>query len=524
MDVDVVFRGGTVIPMTGRADRAASVAAGGGRVVAIGSAEELAPLAQRARAIVDLDGAALLPGLIDTHVHLVRTGLRMLGPELPAVRTVTELMAAVAEAAAKSPPGPLLLFGGGVRGLDRDPTREDLDRVTAARPTLLADPSGHVALANSVALAAIGDADDRGVERGVDGRPTGLLVTWANKRARRHFHSTVTRERLEAGIELAAAAASARGVTTVHAMDGGDYLGDDDVPALLAAQSRIPLHLVIYPQVMDLELVSAWGLPRVGGCILLDGSYAERTAALREPYSGDGGLRGVLFHEDREIERFVAAADARGLQVTVHAQGDAAIEQILRAYEAALGSKPARDHRHRIEHCGLPTSDQLERVARLGLGLGMQPVFAGASPQLALLLGTERMRRRHRYRDIARLGIVVGGGSDADSSPIDPLAGIAALALLDGDQRLDVYDALGLFTTNGAYLAFEERDRGAIRPGSAADFVVFDKDPLAIDAPRIRDLRVLATWAGGKPVYQAPTTVAPETPVARAREEVTRQH
>src|SRR5262249_12015191 len=156
--------------------------------------------------------------------------------------------------------------------------------------------------------------------------------------------------------------------------------------------------LVVYPQVMDLTQVAEWGLPRVGGCILLDGAYAEHTAALRAPYADAPQTRGVLFHTDQEIANFVDEAHTRGLQIAVHAQGDAAIEQILNAYEQALARDPRPDHRHRIEHCGLPSGDQLRRVASLGVALGMQPVFAPPHPALVVLFGAERMRRRHQYR------------------------------------------------------------------------------------------------------------------------------
>ncbi|HUR06617.1 MAG TPA: amidohydrolase [Nonomuraea sp.] len=498
---EIVFHGGTVIPMTGPEERAQSIAIDQGRIVAIGSDEELQPLRAKAAAEVDLRGASVIPGLIDTHVHLVRTGLSMIGPVLPAARTVPELLDNVRHALRDVPgPEPLICHGGGVRWFgDRDPTRWDLDAVVGARPVLVSDPSAHVSLVSSAALERIGVDDGvRGVEVDAQGEPNGLLVTWANKAARRWFHSQVPDEQIQRGVRMAVDAASRRGVTTIHAMDGGDYLGDHDVPALLRAQAAgdLPVDLVIYPQVVDLAQVAAWGLPRVGGCILLDGAYGEHTAALREPYTDAPGARGVLFHTDDEVERFVCEAHRRGLQVAVHAQGDAAIEQILRAYEKAQAADPRPDHRHRIEHCGLPTRDQLERIAALGIGLGMQPVFAPAHPSLEAMFGAERVARRHRYRDIVDLGIVIGGGSDADSSPIDPFLGIQTLATLDAERRLSHYEALQLFTSNAAYMAFEEHAKGSLRPGQRADFVVFNTDPES------GTITIQETWFKGRPSFQ----------------------
>jgi predicted amidohydrolase YtcJ len=504
-----LFYNGNVVPMTGPADRATAFAVVDGRLTAVGSDADLRPLASIARTAVDLRGATVLPGLIDTHVHLVRTGLAMLGPFLPPARTVSDLVASVQQALCDFPgETPVICHGGGVRRLDREPRRQDLDAVAGPRAVLVSDPSAHVCLVNSAALEHLSLDGVVGVQRDDTSSPTGVLVTWANKAARHWFHSQVPRTQIEHGLSVAAASASRRGVTTIHAMDGGDYLGHDDVSALLNAQSKLPLDTVIYAQVLDLDRVAAWGLPRVGGCILLDGAYGEHTAALSEPYA-DASTRGVLFHSDHEIAAFVSGAHQRGWQVTVHAQGDAAIEQVLRAYEQALEAHTRVDHRHRIEHCGLPTQDQLERIARLGIGLGMQPVFARAHPSLMDLFGPDRVKRRHRYRAIKQLGIVVGGGSDADSSPIDPLAGVQAAATLDAARRLTAYEALELFTTNAAFLAFEEHTKGILKPGAWADFVVLASDPLAVPVEQIASVPVQQTWFRGRRVFGAPTEAGP---------------
>lgn len=501
--VDTLLRNANIVPMTGVGDRASAIAITGGRVAAIGGERELAPLAAGA-AVLDLAGATVLPGLIDTHVHLARTGLRAVGPSLPPCASVRELVAGIARVAAAWPDDEaLLVIGGAIRGLDRKPTRHDLDAAVGKRAVLLADPSAHVSLASSAGLAAVDFAGDRrGVLAGSDGQANGILVTWANKRARRHFHSRVPLPRLHEGVRRAIAEASSRGVTAIHAMDGGDYLGDADVAVLLELAASLPMHLVVYEQVLDAAKVAARGARQIGGCILIDGSYAERTAALLDPYSDLPRERGVLFHDDAAIDAFVRDAHARGLQIAVHAQGDAAVEQILRAYERALGALPRADARHRIEHCGLPTDGQLERIARLGVGLGMQPIFAAPSAFLEALLGPERMARRHRYRELLERGIVVGGGSDADSSPIDPLAGVRTAVGLDASRRLSAYEALELYTTKAAWLAFEEGERGALRPGMLADLAVLDRDPLGVPAEELADIRVLQTWRSGRVVFE----------------------
>jgi predicted amidohydrolase YtcJ len=197
----------------------------------------------------------------------------------------------------------------------------------------------------------------------------------------------------------------------------------------------------------------------------------------------------------------------------MHAIGDAAIEQLLSAYEQALRDTPRSDHRHRIEHFSLPTPEHIERASRLGVALGMQPIFAAMPEggeveyQVAGLefLGPERYQRRHPYRKIVDAGILVGGGSDSDAKPMGPLAGIHAVVNHpDEERRLTVMEALSLFTTNAARIGFEEEEKGSIEPGKLADLVVLGADPLEVDPRTLRDIPVGMTIVGGEIVYDRP--------------------
>jgi predicted amidohydrolase YtcJ len=155
------------------------------------------------------------------------------------------------------------------------------------------------------------------------------------------------------------------------------------VEVILRERENLPVRTVICFQFTDVQRALDWGLPRIGGCLYVDGAYGEHTAALLEPYTDDPAAKGVLYFSDEELSSFVGRAHRAGLQISMHAIGDAAIEQLLNAYEQALQDHTRSDHRHRIEHSSLPTAGHIERVARLGVALAMQPNFA-AMPEAVL--------------------------------------------------------------------------------------------------------------------------------------------
>ena len=281
---------------------------------------------------------------------------------------------------------------------------------------------------------------------------------------------------------------------------------------LLREQDRLAISTVIYFQSTDVERVLSLKLPRIGGCIWVDGAYDEGTAALLEPYCHCPHSKGSLYFSDDELNVFVKTAHAAGLQISMHAIGDAAIEQLLNAYELALNAFPRDDHRHRIEHFSLPTAAQIARAARLGVAVGMQPNFATvpdplprASDEPAGLvkyLGFERYQRRHPYRRILDAGVLIAGGSDADPKPMGPLIGIQAVAAHpEADRRLSIYEALSLYTTNAARIAFEEQDKGTIEPGKLADLVVLDANPLTTVPDQLARIAVRKTISRGVIVH-----------------------
>ncbi|MBM4046080.1 MAG: amidohydrolase family protein [Planctomycetes bacterium] len=309
-------------------------------------------------------------------------------------------------------------------------------------------------------------------------------------------------ERRYEAIRLAAQRAAEKGVTTVHALEGGNRDDEPELRCLMAGD--LPVRVVPYPITEDVEWVKSLGLPRIGGCLLLDGAIEAHTAALFEPYADAPGELGKLYHTREELAQFVRSAHDAGLQIAVHAVGERAIQQFLDVLEPVLVRSP-RDHRHRIEHFIVPTADQIARVARLGVAVCAQPTFerlwGGEQGGFARRLGPSRMKRTTPLRSLLDAGALVAGGSDSYVSPLDPLLGIhSAVNHPNPAQRLTVPEALRLFTLHAARIAFEDHLKGSLEVGKLADFVVLARNPLVVAPNRLKDLEVLKTYVGGSKV------------------------
>jgi predicted amidohydrolase YtcJ len=315
----------------------------------------------------------------------------------------------------------------------------------------------------------------------------------------------------EQGLErlhrAAARQAVSVGLTTVHALEGNDQPDDPTVASLLEIAPRLPMRLVVWYQTRAVDAVQRLGLPRVGGCILLDGDFGPHTAALMEPYVDEPGSRGTLYFTQEEVDGFVAEAHQAGLQIAMHAVGDRAAAQALDAYERALARWPRDDHRHRIEHFEIYNQALVERARDLGVHLAIQPpfnVYFGGHTRLNPLLGAERALRSDPVRSLVEAGLHVGGGSDSTVTPMNPLYGVySAVNHSNPAERLDVMRALQLNTRDNATMAFEEGDKGCIRTGLLGDLVVLDQDPTAILPEGLADITVRWTIVGGETVYSS---------------------
>jgi predicted amidohydrolase YtcJ len=306
-----------------------------------------------------------------------------------------------------------------------------------------------------------------------------------------------------------ASLAAARGVTCIHEMSLPHELGIRDLQVFLGQRASLPVDGVPMVATMDIPQVIDLGLASIGGDLPVDGSIGARPAHLSGPYA-DGDGSGVAYYGDDELAGFFHDGHAAGLQVGVHAIGDAAIEQILTVWERvyqALDSRERRHfraRRHRIEHFEMASTSQVERAAMLGLAVSVQPAFdlcwGGPGELYDRRLGVARSTAMNPFRSMLERGVEVGAGSDAPVTPLDPMLAITGLERHhDPGQRLSRVEAIRVHTVGGARLAHQEEKKGGLEPGMHADFAAYDDDPFAADT--VQGLRPVLTVSLGREVF-----------------------
>ncbi len=512
MDDRVVFWNGNIITMDAEGRKAEALEIVNGKISRVGTNLEIRKQYGEGWKSIDLQGKVVLPGFIDSHVHFMATAFTATGIDLSETRSIEEVLANVEEKARQTPPGNWVLGYFITHLSDRGmPTRFDLDRISTDHPIRLTHRNGHLCSLNTKALEVLNVRPDlEGVER-VSGDVTGVIRDPAIQVLPHPGLSLTDEMRLEA-LKLASLSTLARGVTTVHALDGGPR-NPGAIAFLLKLKKDLPIKLVPYYQTMEIKEPLDLGLPRIGGCICADGAFESHTAALFEPYADEPDNYGTLTYTQQEMSDFILRAHEAGLQVAIHCEADRAIEQVLYAYEKALRHFPRKDHRHRIEHFEVPTENQIERVARSGILTGMQPAFLPAFffrngvERYDAFLGRSRLRRIHPYRTMLSYGIFMAGGSDSPVTKIDPLLGIeAAVNHPHSEERLPVLEAVKLFTINGARFAFEEDQKGSIESGKAADLVILSEDPCSAPVEKIGRISIEMTLVDGKISFKKENT------------------
>jgi len=495
--------------MEGKSLASGYVLVEGEKITGVGSMESFK--GDRLFKQVDLEGATILPGFIDTHVHLTWTASELFYPNFADAVDLADILARVKALALQSPTGTLL------QGVSlnysrlsekRYPNIEELTQVAPDHAVVITDQTGHAAVVNRSGLAYL-------VNRGLDIKDLfddGLITRGANYQARDILaREAAASGNLEKAWLEACRIAAAKGIVTLHALEGS--LDAKQMPAageikrMVELAQKMPIDILVYYQTLDVDSVVKAGLPRIGGCVLVDGAFSPHTAALKEPYVDEPGTCGCLYYDHRELLEYVRCAHENGLQVALHACGDAAIEEVLGIYETVLVENPRKNHRFRIEHFEVPEVNQIYRAAGLGICLGMQPAFDHYwdLSYYATKLGPGRAARKNALKSILESGIVVGGGSDSGVTPMDPLLGIhTAVNSTNEAERISPMAAVKMFTYGGAYLGFQEEIRGLIKVGLRADLVFLEEDPTGVDTDRIKDITVLATMFGGKFIFHDP--------------------
>ncbi|MDR2162677.1 MAG: amidohydrolase [Clostridiales Family XIII bacterium] len=508
MDYDKVFCNGKVITLNASDDIADWVAVSGGKIAAVGTGAFDGAAAER----VDLDGMVLLPGLYDAHCHVMPTGLFLNSANLLEAGSIAEALVLLRSECAKKQPGEWV-FGAGFMSQNmvegRYPNRHELDSVSTEHPIMVTAQTLHGGSLNTpaLALADIPDVAGVGTEEG-GGFDGTLLSDDAFFPVMSQIMSMLPEERLQAFIEECARYSARKGATSVVGLLGQFVDGDKDVAIVERNKGSFPVDITTFYQTWDLDKVESYGLPRIGGCLTLDGAGFEYTMALNEPYPERPERRGFLIHTDEEVYSLASEAHRRGIQTAFHALGDRAIDQLLYVFRQIIGEQGKKDLRHRIEHFSLSDAKQMDMAAELGLVCSMQPAFSalwGApdSGYYDLLLGRERAAQMEVYSEIVSRGCIVCGGSDSPVTLVDPVYGISSLIdNPDPRRNIPVSEALRIFTYNAAFSVHRETSKGSVEVGKDADFTVINKDPYAcVGSGDAFDMKAVMTVKDGEVVY-----------------------
>ena len=560
--VDLVIRNARVITLDDQSRIAEAVAIDDGRIVAVGSNEDLAPLSARASRTIDAGGRVLMPGLFDSHVHPLGAATSEVDHPIPTFSSLDAVLGYIAERASEQPPGTWIVarYAFPTRLAEsRFPTRAELDAVAPDHPVL--HQGGPAGVANTKALELSGITSETPdppagqiVRDPETGMPTGMLRNAYSvlKGLPSNAYSARGTEGDGALVAELFGRYNARGITSVADRSASDEalavyrsLRDRGALTVRVNATRVlgPVpseRAAIVEAIEALEATGPSGEPngptgvgdrwvRIGPLkVFLDGGMLNGTAAMRTPWGvgptyqiTDPEYAGMLFVPPEVLEIVAVEAARRGWQMTAHIAGERAMDVLLDAYEAADRAIGIRGRRWLMTHANFASDDNLRRAAALGVGADLQPAWLWKDTRTLLgVLGPERMAWFHPYRAWKDAGVLIGGGSDhmirldplEATNPWDPWLGIwvAVSRRAEGvgvhrpEQALTREEALRFYTIDNARLHSEELDKGTIEAGKLADLILIDRDPLTCPVDDLRETRVLWTLIDGRFVHGEP--------------------
>jgi predicted amidohydrolase YtcJ len=553
LSAELIVTNARILTMDDDNPTAEALAVANGRILAVGSGAEIAALAGPDTRRIDAKGASVLPGFIESHLHMLMGAAELVQLQLFGVKGFDALSEKVRAYAAANPDRPLLVAQGADYTIisDTEPlTRHHLDRILPDRPLALVSPDHHTMWANTKALEAAGILHGRAVGAGNeivmgdDGLAAGEL---RESEAMGPVSALAGESRIRLGIttggepdpaptpeERAADRAimlrglqyaAEHGITSFHNMDGNLYqlelLAELQAEGNLLCRARVPFHYKNFmtPDILEkasmmAERYNSEWLQSGFVKMFIDGVLDSWTAVMVEPYADRPDWVGEPLFSAEEFARVATEIDRRGLQIAVHAIGDGAVRTVLDGYEAARKANGQRDSRHRIEHIEVTTDADIPRFAELGVVCSMQPPHPPGSMGLPLeptvsRIGRDRWRLAYAWRTVKDTGARVVFASDWPVSPIDPMAGIQAAMVrkpwAEGlpDHSYSLREAIAGYTVEGAYTEFAEAAKGRLKQGYLADLVVLSGDVEATDPEQLHTVRPVTTICGGRITYQA---------------------
>ena len=546
----------TGVDLTGaHPQRVSAIAVSKGLVIGAGTDSQIeSGFKGPATQVIDLHGAFVMPGFNDAHLHLGYAGRMKLSVDLTGAKSLAGMQGRIREAAEDAAPSTWLTGGGWDHTLWASktlPTRADLDAVTGTHPAFFVRVDGHIAIANSAALQAVGitrdtpDPQGGKIDRDTEGNATGIIRETAQALIDRHIPPPDADRRLK-GDTLALADAASHGITSVQ--DNSDW-EDFLVYEKLERENKLPVRVSEWlPFDAPVDLLNehrAYHDPadRMLHTTMLkgfmDGSLGSRTAALNAPYSDDPANSGIPRYDQQKLNQMAIERAQAGFQMGFHAIGDRAVSMALDAFaaaEASIRSQPAipaqrpqgnrpfhselrrattigfQDHRYRIEHSQVVDAAGFARYKQLGVIASMQPNHLLTDMNWAeQRLGPERVKGSYAWKSFLNAGVPLAFGTDYPVEPVTPFRGVyaavtrmneAGTMTYQPQEKLTIWQALCAYTQGSAYAEFSEQWKGKLAPGYVADFVVLDRDLTAVAPPEILKTKVLRTVVGGKTVYE----------------------
>ncbi len=535
MYADMVFRNGVVVTVDEENSICEAAAVKGNRIVYVGDDAGVQMWQGENTKLIDLNGRALLPGFIDSHMHLGMTGQNaavIIDCNSNDVTSIKQIQEKIREAAAKTPNGAWIKATGYEQSKlaeGRHPTRDELDEAAPDNPVQLTRCCLHMGVYNTLALEAGGITGPEMFAPGevvVDenGRMTGLL----KERACTYMWDKViyTEEEYMKSFKAANDILLSFGVTSMH---DGSFYGEDTIglyqEACRSGLIKVRMYNLLYHaygKEKTIEWVNRFistgihgGLGdehfRLGHVkILIDGSTSGPSCATTEPYSHDPDLKGIQLYTQEEADDIIIKAHNAGFNVSAHAVGDAAVNVILTSIERAMAQNP-RPCRHRIEHCGIISEELLARIKKAGIVPIPNPGFFNENAEIYVKYYGSRVNYMFPLKSYLDNGIIAALGSDSPVIAADPMIGLyGAMTRADKcsgtvagqGQCIGIMDAIRMYTYNGAYASLEEDIKGSIEPGKLADLVVLSENILETPVEKIKSVKADMTVIDGEIVYE----------------------
>ena len=503
-----------------------SMAVDGGRIVEIGTRGKLAGLTRRGFKKISLKGRTVVPGFIDSHLHLLSLGYDLFAVNLAGIDTLEKALAKIAAAAQKLPSGQWLIGRGWDKNLwgDDFPDKTMLDKVCPNNPARFFSKDGHCLWINSRALsycdidASTPDPDGGAIERSVDGSPTGILFENAADLVAKKLPDNSTEFKLKA-LKRSISYLNSQGITGVGDCDwNSNRLG-----LFQTAAAKGFLNLRIFMMLSPRDIDSARqlgirtgfgnGLITIGALKLyMDGSLGSQTAWMHEPYEGHPGNVGIPTLSDDQLEMYFEKTHLNGISLAIHAIGDRANTALLDFFAKKYAVSKKLGLKHRIEHAQLLTRADIGKFKKNDVAAAVQPIHIIADIDMADKYWGKRGKYAYPFASLLKTGATLGFGSDAPVEDPNPLLGLYAAVTRKrpdetreswyGEQRISLKQALAAYTKGSAQICSWEGQTGEIKVGARADFVILSENLFKVNLEQLPKIKALATVVDGDFVYR----------------------